>query len=71
MGSKIVKCFFFTVRKWGRTIHLRLFLTFKILTLSLLIDLMVAEKKVTPKFKLRFVKCKKYVVLCKRFTREV
>ena len=32
---------------------------------------MVAEKRVTRKFKFRFVKCKKYVVLCKRFTKKV
>ena len=32
---------------------------------------MVAEKKVARKFKFPFVKCKKYEILCKRFTKEV
>ena len=32
---------------------------------------MVAENKFTQKFKFRLVKCKKDVVLCKRFTKEV
>ena len=70
MGSEIVHFFLRLENREGLFTY-GYFWLFKILTLSLLIDLMVAEKRVTRKFKFRFVKCKKYVVLCKRFTREV
>ena len=70
MGSEIVKCFFLRLENREGLFTYGYFSLFKILTLSLLVDLMVAEKQVTRKFKFPFVKCKKYEVLCKRFTKE-